>query len=445
MSAPLISTATKADETAQQPTTPSNPGRVGFWALAIGFTAFVAWAALAPLDEGVPAPASVSIDTKRQTIQHLSGGIIREVLVREGQIVTEGQPLIRLDQATARANLESIRQRYLGLRAMQGRLQAEQAQQPTINWHPDLKAAQTDPQISQQINTQQQLLSARRGALAADLQSIDESIQGLEELIHSYNSILQNRLTQQSLLKEEHQNIKSLVEQGYAPRTRQLELERTIAANAAETTDVQANIQRSRRSIAELRQRTILRQQEYRKEVESQLADVTREVQSDAEKIKAIRDEFDRTEIRSPSAGQVVGLAFQTPGGVIPPGQKILDIVPENQPLLIEAQVPPHLIDRVTQGQTVDARFSTFAHSPQLVVTATVQSVSSDLLTEPRTGASYYLARIAITPDGMKKLGRHQLQSGMPVDVVFKGGERSLLTYLLHPLTKRIAASLTEE
>lgn len=422
-----------------------HPGRVGFWALAVGFTAFMAWAALAPLEEGVPAPATVSIDTKRQTIQHLSGGIIRDVLVREGQIVTEGQVLIRLDQASARANLESIRQRYLGLRAMQGRLQAEQARQLTIQWHPDLKAAQTDPQISQQILTQQQLFLARRAALAADQQSITESIQGLEDLIQSYGSILQSRQTQKALLREEHQNIQSLVEQGYAPRTRQLELERNIAANAAEVTDVQANIQRSRRSIAELRQKSILREQEYRKEVESQLGDVTREVQADAEKIKAIRDEFERTEIRSPSAGQVVGLTFQTPGGVIPPGQRIMDIVPENQTLLIEAQVPPHLIDRIEAGQPVDARFSTFAHSPQLVVQGQVQSVSADLLTDPNTHAAYYLARVSLTPEGMRKLGSHQLQPGMPVEVIFKGGERSLLTYLLHPLTKRIAASMTEE
>ncbi len=117
----------------------------------------------------------------------------------------------------------------------------------------------------------------------------------------------------------------------------------------------------------------------------------------------------------------------------------------DNRRLLLETQVPPHMIDRISRGQMVDARFASFAHSPQLVVQGEVQSISADLLTDAHTGTAYFLARVAVTAEGRKKLGKHQLQPGMPVEVIFKGGERSLLTYLLHPLTKRVAASMTEE
>ena len=194
-----------------------------------------------------------------------------------------------------------------------------------------------------------------------------------------------------------------------------------------------------------MRQRAISRQQEYRKEVESQLAEVAREAESEAERFRATQDDLARIEIKAPAAGQVVGLAFQTVGGVIGPGQKLMDIVPEDQALLIEARVAPHLIDRVTQGLPVDVRFSSFAHTPQLVVNGKVVSVSGDQLIDQHTGLGYYLARVGVTAEGYKKLGTRQLQPGMPVEVIFLTGERSMLTYLLNPLTKRLAASMTEE
>ena len=205
------------------------PIRMGFWVLVVGFGLFLLWAALAPLDEGVSAPAVVAIDTKRKAVQHLTGGIVKEVLVHEGARVTEGQLLIKLDDANARANYEGSRQRYLGLRAVQGRLLAEQSGQPTISFHPDLQAASQDPLIRQHMSTQEQLLQARRASLRADLQSIEESIRGQEALVQSYESIVGNRRSQLALLNEELNNTRALVKDGYAPRNRQLELERMVA------------------------------------------------------------------------------------------------------------------------------------------------------------------------------------------------------------------------
>jgi protease secretion system membrane fusion protein len=409
--------------------------RTGMLVLTLGFGGFLLWAGLAPLDEGVPTQGMVTLDTKRKTVQHLSGGLVKEVLVQEGQQVKEGQPLLRLDGAVAKANFEAVRQRYLGYRAMQSRLFAEQAGNGVINFHPDVKAAMNDPLIQQQVSTQQQLIQARRAALAADLQGIEESMQGLKEQLGSYQNILVQRRSQLALLTEELTNTRGMVKEGYAPRNRQLELERMVAESNASIADLTGNSLRISRQVAELGQRSLARKQEYRKEIESQLADVTREVQSDAEKFVAVTADLDRMEIKSPANGQVVGLTVQTVGAVLQPGQKLLDVVPDQQTLLLEAHIPPHLIDKVQA-----------AHSPQLVVDGKVMSVSGDLLSDPQQPQySYYLARVQVTPEGIKTLGARQMQPGMPAEIVIKTGERSLLTYLLHPLTKRMAASMKEE
>ena len=440
--------ATPGTASSSQP--PADAGRVariGLWTLGLGFGGFLLWAALAPLDEGVPTQGMVAIDTKRKSVQHLSGGIVKRVLVREGDQVQQGQTLVELDQAVARANYEAVRQRYLGLRAMQGRLLAEQSGAAAVSFHPELQQAASDPLIQNQIETQRQLFRSRRAALRADLQGIEENIQGQQVQLQAYQSMSVNRSSQLALLQDELKHTRELVAEGYAPRNRQLELERSVADVQVAIADLNGNSLRGQRTIAELRQRALARQQEYRKEVETELAEVTREVQSDAEKFVAVKADLERTEIRSPASGQVVGLAVQTEGGVVQPGQKLMDVVPADAPLLLEARIEPHLIDKVSAGLPADLRFSAFAHSPQLVVAGEVVSISGDLLSEQQGNAvfSYYLARVKVTPEGMKTLGQRQLQPGMPVEVIVKTGERSLLTYLLHPLTKRLAASLKEE
>jgi protease secretion system membrane fusion protein len=424
------------------------PARIGLWVLLLGFGGFLLWASLAPLDEGVVAPGSVSMDTRRKTVQHLSGGIVREVLVREGDQVREGQPLLRLDQAVAKANYEASRQRYLGLRAVQTRLLAEQAGGAAIRWPDELQqAASSDPLIRQQMDNQQQLMASRRAALAAEVQGMQESMRGQEGLIVSYRQMLESRKGQQQLLQDELKNTRELVQEGYAPRNRQLELERMAAESITAQAELQGNLVRAHQGISELRQRVLQRQQEYRKDIEQQLADASREVIAEAEKFRAVENELGRTEIRAPATGQVVGLAMQTVGGVVQPGQKLMDIVPDREPLLLEARVPPQFIDRVRAGLPVDIRFSAFAHSPQLVVEGKVSSVSGDLIVDAQNpnAPPYYLARVGVTPEGLRKLGARQMQPGMPAEVVFRTGERSLLTYLLHPLTKRVAASMKEE
>lgn len=418
---------------------------VGGWILLIGFGGFMLWAIFAPLDEGVPAMGTVMVDTKRKTIQHLTGGLIEQVLVREGQRVNAGDVLIKLDEAQARAEYESARQRYLSLRATEDRLLAEQTGQKNISFHPDVMAEKGDPIIYQHIQTQEHLLNSRRQALRSELESMDEAILAQKEAANGFTAQLASRKEQMSYLHEERAGLRDLVKDGYAPRNKLLEMERLAADIAATISELQANLAKAKRSAAELSLRKKQREQEFRREVDTHLAEVRREVSADEERFKATRDALARTEIKAPVSGAVTGIANQTIGGVIPQGARIMDIIPHDEALMLEAQVPPHLIDRVRIGQFADIRFSNFSLTPQLVVEGQLISISADLLTDPATNISYYLARITVTPDGLKSLGNRQLQPGMPAEIVIKSGERSLLTYLLQPLTRRIAQAMKEE
>lgn len=417
----------------------------GLMALGIGFGLFIVWAAFAPLDEGVPSSAIVSVETQRKAVQHLSGGIVREVKVTEGQEVEAGDVLFRLNEASARANFEGVRQRYLGLRAVQARLQAEQLAQTELVLHPDLLLAQSDPLIAIQVQTQQALLRTRVRSLQAELKSLNESIKGQEALVASSQAMQGSRQAQLRLLTEELGQTRQLVLEGYAPRNRQLELERALADVQASLYDLQGRKEQATHSIAEMRQRIERTQQVFLQEVQSQLSSVTQEVQADADKLLALEGDLERTEITAPVSGQVVGLSVQTVGAVIQSGQKLLDIVPKDESLVLDVRIAPHLIDKVYPSLDTDVRFSSFAHSPQLVVQGRVRSVSKDLITDPQTGVTFYLARVVLTKEGLGNLQDRRLQPGMPAEVVIKTGERSMLTYLIHPLTKRFAASMKEE
>ncbi len=363
-----------------------SPVRIGIWILLVGFGGFLLWAAFAPLDEGVPCQGLVSIATKRKVVENLRGGRIEKVNVTEGQMVHEGDVLVTLDSQTARARYDEIHQHYIGMRATADRLQAEMSGASSISFHQDLMRDPERELVERNMQNQRQLFLSRRTIL--------------------------------KIFGEQLAGISALVKEGYAPLSQQHELELKIA--------------------------------EFKTGTASQLAQVQLEVEADAEKTRALAAELADTEVRSPASGQVVGLQVQTVGAVIQPGQKIMDIVPLHEGLLIDAKVAPHLIDSIQKGLPVDVSFASFAHSPQLVVQGVIESLSKDIVTDPQTnpmqpGASYYLARIAVTPEGVKSLGKREMQPGMPVVVVIKTGERSLLTYLVDPLIKRITVSMKEE
>jgi membrane fusion protein, protease secretion system len=422
------------------------PIRLGLWVLVVGFGLFLLWAALAPLDEGVVAPGAVAIDTKRKTIQHMQGGVIRELRVNEGQDVKAGDVLLVLSDGATRAGFESVQQNYLAQRAAESRLLAELAGAPAITFHPDLLKAQ-DSEARIHIAAQQQLFAARRAALNAELAAGREAITGLQAQVSGLQGVSASRQAQAALQAEQLRNVSDLARDGFAPRNQALQLEQAQADLRATLADNAAATQRAVQTIAETRQRIAVRQQEYIKEVSRELAEVRREVQANQERLSAATTELERTEIRSPIDGQVIAIAVAGVGGVVTPGQRLMDVVPKEQKLLLDARVPVHVIDRVRVGDATEVRFSGFANTPQLVVDGRVASISGDVVSEQMPGGvmQYYLGRVELTEAGNKALGQRQMHPGMPAEVLIRTGERSMLTYLLHPLTKRVAAAMKEE
>jgi protease secretion system membrane fusion protein len=406
---------------------------------------FLVWATVAPIDEGVPAQATVMVDTKRQTVQHLTGGIVKEILVREAAKVKAGDVVMRLDDTAARANYEATRKQYMALRAQESRLESEQKGASTIAFHPDLVEAQSDPRVADYVSVQRQLFATRRAALEGQQTILNQTLAAAKELLAGYAAQIEGKKAQLKLLNEQLQGSRELAKEGYLPRNRLFDEERLASDVSASIGDLTANMAKTRANLLELEMRVSQVKREFLRDVETQLAETTRDAQVTAEKYRAAKEDLARTEIRAPADGHVVGLAAHTVGGVIPPGARIMDVVPAGAQLTLEARIEPHLIDRVHAGLKADVLPNAFVDQPNLTVEGEVLSVSADLLGgDQPNNPPYYLARVAVTPTGMKELGKRQLQPGMPAQVVIKTGERTFLHYLLKPVLRRISTSFRE-
>ena len=297
------------------------------------------------------------------------------------------------------------------------------------------------------MQIQQQLFASRRASQQAEIAAANQAIAGLEGQVAGLRQVLQNRTAQAELLARQAAEVKALANDGFAPRNQALILEQQQAELRGSLADIETNVQRSLSAIAETRLRIAQREQDFMKEVSERLADLQREVDANHQRLLAITQDLERMQIRAPVSGQVLGLAVNGPGAVVTPGQKLLDIVPQGEPLLLDARIPTHVIDRIKVGDTTEVRFTSFADAPHLVVIGKLVSLSADAVVEhlPTGSASYFLGRVQLTEEGRKALGHRALQPGMVAEILVKTGERSLLTYLLHPLTKRIATAMTEE
>jgi protease secretion system membrane fusion protein len=377
----------------------------------------------------------------------LQGGIVKDVLVSEGQTVLQNQTLIKLADGMVRAQYETIRQQFFNLKIIEARLLAEQTGSSVITFDPELtQLALQDKQLNYQFKLQKQLLQARRTSLDSAIGALRESSIGQRSIMETSSQIDANRSSQLISLEKDLVGIRNLVDEGYAPLSKRHELERGISELQSSIAENKANQIRAKQAILEIEQRQMSLRADFMKEVEQGLTQIRPEIQSQTEKYKAALEELERTEIKSPVAGQVVGLSVQTVGSVVQAGQRIMEIVPSDERLVLETRIEPHLIDRVKMGDEVDVRFSSFANSPQLVVTGVLKTLSTDALTDNTQNATpYYLARIHLTEAGLKLLGSRKMQPGMPVEIVIKTGSRTLLQYLVSPLTKRIAASMKEQ
>lgn len=419
--------------------------RHGLWILGIGFGGFLAWAILAPLDEGVPAPGVVTVESKRKRMDHLTGGIIERIPVREGQQVREGDPLIVLNETQALAALNAIESQWRTAVATAARLQSERAGLKAIRFPGELTDAQSDPDIAAVMRGQEELFRSRRAALGGELAIVRESVLGLERQLLSLDALAAGREKQVRLFSEQFASFSKLHTEKFVSRNQLIEIERQLAEVLTKQSEDLANVAGVKARLAEFRMRGAQREIEYRREVETQLTEVQKDVANLGERLKAQRDTYARLVLRAPVAGTVVDLAFHTIGGIIKPGDRIMDIVPVDDNLIIEAQVAPQYIDRVHAGLQADVHFDSYqGHVALPVVTGKILVVSADALSDQRSGVQYYAIRVAVPGSELKKLGALRIQPGMQGTVVIKTGERTLLVYLLRPLYRRFPASMGE-
>ena len=419
--------------------------RWGVAALVVTLGGFLLWAIFAPLQEGVLAEGAVVVDTEHKTVQHLEGGIVERLHVREGSEVKAGQLLIELSETRARAELERLESRYYGRMAEFDRLNAERLSRERIDFSDELLARRDEPRIATLLAVQEDLFEVRRNEHQGEVEILRHRVQQLEEQVRGLEASQGARQREQALIERDLENLEALREQQLVDESlliaRQREYEQGLGAIGNNAADIAA----TRVAIGETRQQILQLQNTLRTKVSDQLIAAQQELLETRERIVAVRDVLRRTRIRAPQDGKVIGLTAHTLGGVVQAGNPIMNIVPSQDRLMVEGRVRPTDIDNVFPGQEARLRFSAFSWRTTPELTGKVERVSPDAFQNRDTGQSYYVARILAPEDELAKLGDVEVEPGMPVSIMFTGGARTAMQYLTAPLSDILDKALVEE
>lgn len=421
--------------------------KVGWLVVIGGVVAFLIWAIFAPLDKGVPMAGFVAKESNRKSVQHLTGGTVQEILVRDGDQVKAGQVLVRMNDVQVGAELNISLAQYFTARVVEARLMAELSGASSVPFPKALEQYKNDPRVQEQVSLHNQLFMSRQMALQSELAAMSETIEGLESQSQGLEESRQSKKAQLGYLKEQLDNSRDLAKEGYIPRSRMLDLERTYAqVNGAISEDV-GNIARSRRQIAELKLRRTLRTQEFQRDARSQLSEVRKEAESLEGRIRAQTLMVKNAEVKAPADGVVVGSNVFTQGGVVSPGAHLMEIVPSSDALIVEGQLPVNLVDKVHPGLPVELIFSAFNSNRTPHIPGEVVTVAADRAVDERSGVPFYKVRARVTPEGAKMIAALKLdiRPGMPADLFVKTGERTFMNYLMKPLVDRAHMALSEE
>lgn len=419
--------------------------RLGWLVLLGGIGSFILWASIAPLDKGVPLHGTVTVSSNQKAIQHEAGGTVDEILVKEGQVVQEGQTLVRMNATHADAEAESTRVQYITANAMQTRLAAERDGLNSIDFSVAFTNDLTTPKVQESIRQQRQVFKTRKKALRSALLVIDKTIVNQKTRIQGLSNSVASKQTQKNAITTQLNNIRGLAEEGYMPANRVLELEQTLASLDAQMATDQADIASAKGEIETLKVEKIQRRGEYQKEVNSRLAEVQQQASTLKSRLKDLDRNVQNIAIKAPVDGAIVGLAVFTAGAVIPPGFTLMNIVPEHDNLVVEGQLPVHLIDKVHADLPVNLLFTAFNQNQTPTIPGVVTQVSADRFTDENTGMPFYKVVSKVAPDSLHLVQDLKIRPGMPVEMFIKTGERSLMNYLLKPLFDHLQLALSEE
>jgi epimerase transport system membrane fusion protein len=423
--------------------------RLGVAIVLVTLGAFGGWASLAPLSSAALAPGVIIVDGYRKTVQHLEGGIVKTIAVRDGQSVEKDDVLLTLDDTQPRAQLELLRGQYIIAAAREARLAAQRDGLDSVRYPTALHGNRGDARVRAAIAIQDQVFRVRKAAIDGEVALHRRQIDQLRAQIEGLRAQRASRERLVKSFEEEWRDFSSLLAEGYTEKQRVRDLERKLAQSEGERGELLANIAEAQLRIGETELRILQLQKDFQREVAAELTEVQAALFDLRQRMQSLEDTVRRTVIRAPEAGMVLALTVHTIGAVVPPGGPLLDIVPQHEQLIVEAQVSPLDIDRVKVGQGAEVRFTAFNSRETPRIDGQLIAVSADRLVDD-SGTDrkpYYLARVEVEAAGLDILHAQQLElvPGMPAEVLINTGERTFLQYLLKPLRDSVARSLIED
>lgn len=415
-------------------------------AIGVGFGGFVGWACLAPMDAAAIAGGTVIVDSQRKTLSHLEGGILQELLVREGDRVAQGQVLLRLDITRSQAAVAQLESQYWAAAARTVRLRLEQNGAAAFAPSPELvEAAARDPVATAAVAAESRLFDARKETYEGTRAVQKRRIGQLREQISALEAQRKATADRLSYTAEELKAVRALLEKGYERKPRALELQRLTAELRGELGELEAKRAEVGEAIAAAELEVLNLESERRTEINNDLQQSQTSAADLAERLRGARDVLARHEVTAPQAGRVVQLRFVTPGSVVPAGSPILDLVPDQDELVVEAKVAPTDIDTVRPGHPANVRLTAFKQRQVPPVRGSVVTVSPDLLRDERTGAAYFVARVRLDGEEVRALNGVELYPGMPAEVMIAGTRRTAMDYFLSPITDGMRRAFREE
>jgi HlyD family type I secretion membrane fusion protein len=392
------------------------------------------WAALAPLDSALMSAGVVTVESHRKTIQHLEDGIVKDILVREGQEVKAGQTLVLLDDTQPHAALELLEDEENALTAQESRLIAERDGSPVIQFPPELLARGNEPKVAEAILGEQTTFESRRdslnqqiGILSARKSENDRIVAGLKD----EQTALETQIT---LIQKETDSVQQMVAKGLEPVPRLLALQRNTADLTGQRGQLIEKISQVDLNTGETQLQIVNLRNERLDDVLKDLRDVQGKRFDLLDRIQAARDVLNRTTMVAPVAGKVVNLAVHTKGAVLRPGDVLMEIVPARDQLEVEAHLRPEDADDVYVGMSAKVNLSAYKQRRLPMITGTVTNVSADRITDSRTGQAYFVAMVSVDRSALKNFPDARLIPGMPVEVALDTGSRTALEYLFEPI-----------
>lgn len=429
------------------------PVRRSYWGPSIfGLTILVGllgsfglWASTAELASATVAQGAFVATGTNKTIQHLEGGIIDEILVEEGQQVEAGQALVRLDGERVGAELRRHELQHRTLQATIARLSAEQNGQEAITFPPELVAIEDDPEFQGIVDSQRNLFNARRTKHRDEINILNRRVSAIEEEIRGLEAQKEAAKDQLKLLEKELAMNEGLMEKGLARLPTVLQLRRAAVKLKGDIGQFTSSIGQARQRILEVQGEVLSVRSRHAQELADEYGEARTKLDDAAERLKSARDIDRRLTVRAPVRGVVIKLHHHTSGGVVGPGEKIMDLLPTEDKLLVEAYVRPQDIDQVRKGLAADLRLSALDQRTTPVLSGEVIYVSADTIEGRQPGEQYYIARISIADDQLVRLDGVELAPGMPAEVYIKNGARTLVQYVLRPLTNSFSRAFREQ